>query len=207
MARPSADWVDEGQALRYAAETQDAAYQSGAYAYIDDIGMMARMAVMALYLRHFGVRRVLDLGCGPAPLLGELPSDLGYVGIDIAPTAIAEARRRFPDRPDTTFHVGNFRDIKAEPGCVDGLVWAGIGRTWTRQGKGGDRRDWLEILDLAERWLTPDAIVVLEVVTAHWPALESMLADRYAYLVGCDIDHLDFGARSQRALRVYRRKG
>lgn len=200
------NWVDDGQALRYNPETQDAAYRSGAYDYILDIGMMARMAVIAAYLKHYGARRVLDVGCGSGPLLTQLPQDIGYIGVDIAGSAVERARVRFGGRPDTAFLVGDFRSIAAPATPVDAVVWAGIGRTWTRQGKGGDRRDWLDILERAEQWLGPDGLVVLELVTAHWPALEAMLGERYARLVGCDIDHLDFGARSRRSLRVYRRK-
>lgn len=203
----SFDRIDDGQALRYNLETQDEAYRTGAYDYILDIAMMARMAVIAAYLKHYGAGRVLDIGCGPGPLLTQLPDGIGYVGVDVAESAIAQARARFAGRPDTVFHIGNFRDIAPPAQAADAVVWAGIGRTWTRQGKGGDRRDWLEILDIAERWLTPDGLVVLELVTAHRPALDAMLGERYTRLVGCDIDHLDFDARGRRAIRVYRRGG
>lgn len=201
------DWVDDGQALRYNLETQDEAYRSGAYDYILDIGMRARMAVIAAYLDHYGAASVLDIGCGSGPLLTQLRDGIQYVGVDVSRTAVEQAQARFDGRRNTVFHAGDFRAMAAPSTPVDAIVWAGIGRTWTHQGKGGDRRDWLEILNLAERWLAPDGLVVLELVTAHWPALEALLGERYTRLVGCDIDHLDFGALSRRAIRVYRRKG
>jgi SAM-dependent methyltransferase len=200
-------WIDDGQTLRYNLDTQDEAYRTGAYDYILDIGMAPRMAAIAAYLRYFGVHSVLDVGCGSGPLLAHLSPDMGYVGIDISETAIAEARKRFGNRPaETYFHVGDFRGFECPIRSVDAVVWAGIGRTWTKKGKGGDRRDWLEILALAERPLTPNGLVVFELVTPHCAALQEMIPARYEYLVGCDIDHLEFGARGQRSIRVYRRK-
>ncbi|MDX1710521.1 MAG: class I SAM-dependent methyltransferase [Rhodovibrionaceae bacterium] len=200
-------WIDEGQKLRYNLDTQDEAYRTGAYDYILDIGMAPRMATIAAYLRHYGARSVLDIGCGSGPLLPHLPPDMAYVGIDISETAVAEAKRRFGDRPgETHFHVGDFRDFVSPIRQLDAVVWAGIGRTWTKQGKGGDRRDWLEILGLAEAPLRPDGLVIFELVTPHCAALQEMIPPRYEYLVGCDIDHLEFGARGQRSIRVYRRR-
>ncbi len=202
----STPWIDEGQALRYNLETQDQAYREGAYDYILDVGMMARMAVIGYYLRHFGAKSVLDIGCGSGPLLPHLDRDVAYVGVDVSQTAIEKARELFGERPETYFHVGDFRGFTSPVQPLDAIVWAGIGRTWTKTGKGGNRRDWLEILDQAEAVLRPGGLVILELVTPHWPALKEMLGGRYDYLVGCDIDHLDFGARGQRSIRAYRRK-
>lgn len=42
-----------------------------------------------------GVRSVLDVGAGEGNWMPDLP---GYIGVDVAPEAIEEARRRHPDR-------------------------------------------------------------------------------------------------------------
>lgn len=64
-----------------------------------------------------GVRAmsVLDAPCGEGGWMPELP---GYVGVDVAPSAIAEARRRHPDR---RFEVA---DICADPLPTVDLVFS-----------------------------------------------------------------------------------
>lgn len=42
-----------------------------------------------------GITSVLDVGCGEGAWMPELP---GYVGVDVSGEALAEARRRHPDR-------------------------------------------------------------------------------------------------------------
>jgi ubiquinone/menaquinone biosynthesis C-methylase UbiE len=42
--------------------------------------------------------RVLDLGCGLAPTLAQLPDDVSYVGVDINADYIAAARQRYGSR-------------------------------------------------------------------------------------------------------------
>ena len=49
-------------------------------------------------IRPFPGMRVLDLGCGPAEILGALPSDVVYVGYDMSPHYIASAQRKFGNR-------------------------------------------------------------------------------------------------------------
>ena len=44
---------------------------------------------------RLGIQSVLDLGCGDSFWLPDLP---GYVGLDVAPEAVARARARHPDR-------------------------------------------------------------------------------------------------------------
>lgn len=196
---------DDGQAARYNAETQDYAYKNGAYDYFLAVDMAPRMATIAAYLRHYEIRSVLDVGCGWADLLNYLDADVTYLGLDISETAIEQARERFAARPGASFYAENFRDWVSPIGALDCVVWAGIGRTWTRDGRKGKFEDWLEILDLAERPLKPDGFMIVEMVSPHWETLESLIDGRYDYKTGCDIDHLRFDHRAKRSIRVFQR--
>ena len=198
--------IDAGQALRYSADTQDEAYRNGAYDFVETLAMAPRLGALAAYVTHLGARRLLDLGCGTGLLLAHVDPAVAYVGIDISPTAIAAARARFGGRADASFHVGAFRDWQCPARDFDCLVWAGIGRTWTQGGRRGRFEDWLDILDLAEGVLTPDAYLLLELVTPHWANLAPLVEGRYDYLAGSDIDHLVDDHRAQRAVRVFRRR-
>jgi len=206
MREPSRH-IDAGQTLRYSAETQDEAYRTGAYDFVETLAMAPRLGAIAAYVGHLGARRVLDLGCGTGLLLAYLDPAIAYVGMDISPTAIDSARARFKDRPNASFHTGAFRDWQNPEGDIDCLVWAGIGRTWTRGGRKGRFEDWLEILELAEETLTPDAFILLEMVVPHWANMAPLVENRYDHLAGCVIDHGIDDHRAQRAIRVFRRRG
>ena len=53
-------------------------------------------------IRPFPGMRILDLGCGPAQILGSLPTDVSYVGYDMSADYIAMAKETFGTRG--TFH-------------------------------------------------------------------------------------------------------
>jgi SAM-dependent methyltransferase len=53
---------------------------------------------------------VLDIGCGPADVLAMLP-DVNYLGVDLSPTYIENAKRRFGARGK--FQVGSVYDLLA----------------------------------------------------------------------------------------------
>lgn len=57
----------------------------------------SRSELLATYVRPRPGDRVLDVGCGPGDLL-EVLHDVEYVGVDMDPRYIAEARARFGDR-------------------------------------------------------------------------------------------------------------
>ena len=57
------------------------------------------------YLRPSMGDRILDIGCGPASILAQLP-DVHYVGYDPNPDYIAHARLRYGNRG--SFHIGAF---------------------------------------------------------------------------------------------------
>ena len=196
---------EDARQARYSLETQDAAYRGGAYDYLESVELAPRMAVMAAYIHRYGAKRVLDVGCGFCDLLRYIDNAIGYIGVDIAEAAIEKARARFAGRPDSDFHVVNFRDWQPPHGTVDAVVWAGIARTWTHAGRKGDFADWLEIVDLAERSLEPGGMIIFEMVTPHWPELERLIEGRYESLAGCDLDCLTGSDEARRSIRVFRK--
>src|SRR5688500_421072 len=58
------------------------------------------------------VRRVLDVGCGPGTN-AQFFADGGYLGVDVNPDYIADARRRFPGK---RFEIA---DVTHEPLVAD----------------------------------------------------------------------------------------
>lgn len=195
-------WVDPGQELRYSEETQDEAYRTGAYDIIETLDFSARIAVQAGYVIHRQAKSVLDIGCGTGELLKYLPPHMHYVGMDISPTAIEIARQRYAGRPNTEFSAANFREWHSPLESYDCIVWAGIGRTWTRGGRKGDKRDWLEILLSLNQYLADDAVMVIEATRDHWPKLSRLIENYYTVIAGCDVDCLVDDHRAVRATRV-----
>jgi SAM-dependent methyltransferase len=196
----------EGREAMYYADRQDVAYRRGAYDYLQSIAMIPRRATIAAYVKAFGLRTVLDVGCGTADLLAYLDPDVTYVGVDIAPTPIDMARARFADRRNAFFYSADFRHWQCPIAALDGVVWAGIGCTWTHKGRGGSSQDWRYILALAERPLRPDGYLIFELVTSHWPALERLITGRYDYETGCDIDCFQSMESPKRSIRVFKKK-
>jgi predicted O-methyltransferase YrrM len=185
---------------------QDRAYRDGAYGYLDSMAMVARMATIAAYLHRLGARSVLDLGCGTAELLAHLDPSIRYVGIDIAPTAIAKAEQRFRGRHEATFHAVDLRDWIAPGTKFDAVVWAGIGQAWTLGGRGGQADDWLGVLAIAERLLTADGYLVFELVTPHWETLEQLIDARYRPVAGVDLDCFQSEESPRRSIRVMQKQ-
>ncbi|HEV8095171.1 MAG TPA: class I SAM-dependent methyltransferase, partial [Burkholderiales bacterium] len=62
------------------------------------IGGDARSAYTREYVRPVPGQRIVDIGCGPADIVSELPDGVEYVGIDMSPEYIEAARARFGDR-------------------------------------------------------------------------------------------------------------
>ena len=195
-------WVDPGQELRYAAETQDEAYKTGAYEIIESLDFSARIAVQAGYVIHQQARSVLDIGCGTAELLKYLHPDIRYVGMDISPTAIEVAKQRYSNYPHADFFAANFRQWKSPDDEYHCIVWAGIGRTWTKDGRQGDKRDWLDILLLLNQYLAQGGVMIIEATKDHWPKLATLIAEDYSILAGNDIDCLVNDHRAVRSTRV-----
>jgi len=66
------------------------------------IGGDARSAYTREYVRPVPGQRIVDIGCGPADIVSEMPDGVEYVGIDMSPQYIDAARARFGHR--ASFH-------------------------------------------------------------------------------------------------------
>lgn len=196
--------VDPGQELRYSKDTQDEAYKTGAYDIIETRDFSARIAVQAGHIIYHGAKSLLDIGCGTGETLKYLNPGIRYVGMDISPTAIQIARERYAGRANTDFYASDFREWQIPDEKYDCILWAGIGRTWTRGGRKGDKRDWLKILLSLNPYLADDGIIIIEATKDHWPKLSKLVARDYTVLAGCDVDCLMNDHRAVRSTRVLR---
>lgn len=79
-------------------------------------------------------KSILDVGCGYGDLIHHLPADIaGYVGIDLLPWAVNEARRLHPGREfrvtrrcpeaDVVFSVATLQQCRDHPGWCLQLWW------------------------------------------------------------------------------------
>jgi SAM-dependent methyltransferase len=76
------------------------------------------------YLRPAAGQRILDIGCGPAAILSHLP-DVEYTGVDLSPTYIESARRRYGDRGQ--FHCRHVYEASlGDLGTFDLVIAHGI---------------------------------------------------------------------------------
>ena len=195
---------EEGLYAIYYAEKQDIAHQRGAYDYLSSIAMVPKNGTIAAYIKEFGLRKILDVGSGTADILDYLDRDVTYLGIDISPTAIEKAKKRFIHREHTSFYAADFWQWDCPAKDVDCVVWAGIGCTWTHEGREGSHEDWRDILSLAERPLKEGGYFILEFVTRYWPTLERMIDGRYEYVTGCDLNCFQSELCPERSIRVLR---
>jgi SAM-dependent methyltransferase len=80
-----------------------------------------------LVTKH-GIRRILDVGCGPGLFADELrahafPTSASYVGVDLSPAAIDLARQRLAEDPRFVFAIADAQDLGARPFAgVDGII-------------------------------------------------------------------------------------
>jgi len=80
------------------------------------------------FVREFLARKatpgasVLDVGCGPGHLTGDLPDSVNVVGLDIAPKMIEEAARV---RPLGRYLVHNYYEPFPSPGPFDVIISVG----------------------------------------------------------------------------------
>ena len=195
-------WADPDGDLRYLAETSDQVYKSGAYDIVESGDFSARMSVQAGYVISHGAKSVLDIGCGTGELFKFLNPKIFYVGIDLSPTAIEIAKRRYGESPNARFYCTDFRKWQGPVKEYDCIAWAGIGRAWIRGGGEGGKGDWLQILLQLNGFLAKDGVMILEATKDHLPKLAQMIAQDYTVVGGCDIDCLVNDQCAARVIRV-----
>jgi SAM-dependent methyltransferase len=82
-------------------------------------------AYVQQYVRPREGDRILDIGCGPANVLGSLPLGVCYEGFDLSETYIEQARRRWKNRG--TFHCARLDASNlADPGAYDLVLSCGV---------------------------------------------------------------------------------
>lgn len=100
----------------------DSMYAQGRWDYLDDLGEAPRYALVAGYVhRRGGEINLLDVGCGSGILLKYLDqSRVRYCGIDLSPTAVEQAKNRFPN---ADFRTCRIEDYWSATSCFDVIVF------------------------------------------------------------------------------------
>jgi SAM-dependent methyltransferase len=81
-------------------------------AYQRAVGARAlKHSIIAVHLRPCPGDRLLDIGCGPADIVEDLPAGVEYVGIDVSERYVEHARARFGERG--SFLVADVLDVDA----------------------------------------------------------------------------------------------
>lgn len=84
---------------RHAPAWWEQQYRAGRWEYLDGASELAHYMVIVGYILHFHpAPAILDVGCGHGRLFELLGRHIhaGYLGIDIAPEAVRQARERVP---------------------------------------------------------------------------------------------------------------
>lgn len=76
------------------------------------------------FLRPFPGARILDIGCGTGAILDHLPTNVDYVGYDLNPKYIENARRRYRGRG--RFFCARVEEAPDEPGGFDMVLATAI---------------------------------------------------------------------------------
>jgi SAM-dependent methyltransferase len=92
--------------------------------FADCIGGDARSVYAREYVSPAPGQRIIDIGCGPADIVAELPDSVEYVGIDMNPQYIESARTRFGHR--ATFHCHSISPFGASPARFDIAMANGV---------------------------------------------------------------------------------
>lgn len=90
-------------AFGYSPERWDGLFQSGSYDRLESVPERAHYSLIVGHCDVLGAESILDVGCGQGVLAGRLKRAQynRYVGLDISPTAIDQARQMLPDPRNT----------------------------------------------------------------------------------------------------------
>jgi 2-polyprenyl-6-hydroxyphenyl methylase/3-demethylubiquinone-9 3-methyltransferase len=119
ITRSARDWK-----TRYTPITEwDRMFSEGEWDYLDSSGEAARYALIAGYIHRLSDQiHVLDVGCGAGVLMRYLDqSRVRYRGIDLSPSAVAQARERFPQADLKVADIGDYEPTTRER--FDALVF------------------------------------------------------------------------------------
>jgi SAM-dependent methyltransferase len=87
------------------------------------VGASRLHAFVATLARETETTTVLDVGCGTGTLAGFLPTNVGYLGVDLSESYIEEATRSHPQR---TFRRGNVTEMDLSGATFDLGVAIGL---------------------------------------------------------------------------------
>jgi 2-polyprenyl-3-methyl-5-hydroxy-6-metoxy-1,4-benzoquinol methylase len=101
--------VEERENLTSSPALQNEAHESGAYEYLNTIHLSPRYGVIAAYLHQMNAFSVIDIGCGVGNLRRYVSPLINYTGVDVSFCAIGDAKRRFLNMMNTSFHTADMR--------------------------------------------------------------------------------------------------
>lgn len=112
------------------AETLNALYRSGHYAYLSSESTSILYKTVAEAFAHNGCRRILDVGCYNGVLLSQIGEDDldRYLGFDLCSEAVEEARSKFGSRGGVDFLNCSWNDLTPleNIGEFDGVYFGGV---------------------------------------------------------------------------------
>ncbi len=86
-----------------------------------------RKAIALAMLDQDGPGRILDVGCGPGPLVADLLHRKHEVwGVDLSASMIEQCRRRFGNRPKAHFDTGNIERLEFADQSFDAVMCLGV---------------------------------------------------------------------------------
>jgi len=88
-------------------------------------GSVARKEFVKCYIKPFSGMRLLDIGCGPAEILGFLPDEVEYIGFDASSQYIARARQKYGNRGHFHHDYVNNANV-ASIGKIDLVLAIGV---------------------------------------------------------------------------------
>lgn len=159
----------------YSVEEWNGQYASSKWAYLGSLEQLPRYAVIEGWRRHLKPSgRVLDVGCGEGVLLDQIPaeSNIAYVGVDFAETAIDAALRKPRDHQRVHFVCADAMTFDPPMGAgFDVIVFNEVLYYFA---------DPLSLLHRYRRFLAPAGILIVSIFHANvhtWTTVNAELGD------------------------------